>query len=176
MKRIKVSKNFYADEFIDPYSYLTLPDNGLSLIDPCIIDCTQFLRVKYGKAITVNNWWAMYEQLTKEGKSVEEIIEILETAKSIRDQSGFRPAHSTVGGKGSQHRKGKASDSRGDEQELLKIIKDNAKEFYLLGLRRIENPEITKGWLHMDTSESNHKKGFIRVVNLRSHAYDIKAL
>ena len=63
MKRIPVSQNFYLDEFMDIHSYLNDEDNGLSRIDFRIIDCTQFLRVKYGKPIFVNRWWKTYLKL-----------------------------------------------------------------------------------------------------------------
>ena len=65
MKRIPVSQNFYLDEFMDIHSYLNDEDNGLSRIDFRIIDCTQFLRVKYGKSIFVNRWWKTYLKLVK---------------------------------------------------------------------------------------------------------------
>ena len=42
-----------------------------------------------------------------------------------------------------------------------------------MGLRRLEDPNITNGWLHMDTSERNHTEGRIRVVGRTSHVKDI---
>ena len=41
---------------------------------------------------------------------------------------------------------------------MADIVKENWRELYNLGLRRIENPEATKGkyrsWLHIDTLET----------------------
>jgi hypothetical protein len=110
-----------------------------------------------------------------EGKSNEDIIELIESSKSVSKFSGFRPSHCPIGAKHSAHKKGKAVDPKGDQNALFEIVKANAKEFYNMGLRRLENPAITKGWLHMDTSENSHKEGYIRVINLRSHAFDIDA-
>ena len=48
---------------------------------------------------------------------------------------------------------------------VLLYVRDNAKEFYNLGLRRLEDISITKGWLHIDTWEHNTKPNSIRVVD-----------
>lgn len=175
MKRLKISNNFYLDELIDVHSFLMDPDNGFNKLDPVIIDCLQLLRVKLGKPINVNTWWPLYTQLVKEGKSNEQIIELIETSQKVSKFSGFRPAHCKIGAKHSAHKKGQAVDPKGNEMKLFRIVKNNAAEFYNMGLRRIENPSITPGWLHMDTNEKNHKPGFIRVINQRSHAFDIDA-
>lgn len=173
MKRIKVSENFSLDEFLDVRSYLKDEDRGRSKIDPRIIDCAQLLRVKFGKPIRINNWWGLYLQLVDEGKAVDQIIRIIENSKSVSKWSGFRPPECKIGAKRSQHRKGTAIDPKGDQHALELIVRNNAKEFYNFGLRRLEDPSITPGWLHMDLSEANHKAGFIRVVGRTSHSYNI---
>ena len=55
---------------------------------------------------------------------------------------------------------------KGDEQELYNLVKENKKKFHEIGLRRLEDISITNGWLHLDTLETNVKKGTIRVVDL----------
>lgn len=176
MERIRVAENFYLDEFIDIRSYLEDEDKGLSKIDPRIIDCAQLLRVFYGKSININTWWSLYLQLVKEGKSNDEIIDIIENSKEVSKWSGFRPKYCPIGASKSAHKKGIAIDPKGDQNKLYEIVRANARAFYKIGLRRLENPAITPGWLHMDLSETNHNPGYIRVVNRKSHAHDIKAI
>ena len=170
MERIKVNSNFYLDEFVDPYTYFNEKDNGLSLIDNRLFDKAQLLRYLYGKPISINNWWWFY-QLKKDDWTIDTIIENIEkktsfNGRKIQKWSGLRTSRSSVGGKLSAHRKGKAIDPKGNEIEFFKIVKKNAEAFYNLGLRRLEDIRITPGWLHMDTSERNTKAKSIRVVDL----------
>ena len=57
---------------------------------------------------------------------------------------------------------------------MFAIVKANAKEFYSLGLKRLEDPSITKGWLHCDTLELNTVPNTIRVVDLKKVTQIIK--
>ena len=50
-KRKKVSKNFYLDEFVDPHTYFTKVDNGLSEVDHRLFKLAQELRDDYGSGI-----------------------------------------------------------------------------------------------------------------------------
>jgi hypothetical protein len=178
MVRIRITKNYCLDELVDPFTYFNDIDNGLARLDMKAVNCLQLLRDLKGSSIRVNNWWKLFEKYREE-KTIEEIIELIEDdsegseGNTVSKFSGFRPSHCKVGGKASAHRKGEAFDPKGND--LYKIVFHNAEKFYKMGLRRLENPKITKGWLHFDTFEGNHKKGFIRVVNLTSFAYDIKA-
>ncbi len=172
-ERIRVSQNFYLDEFVDPFTYLNESDNGLSKMDPRTFDLAQLLRTKKGSSISINNWWGMYLKLLAEGKTIKQIIRLIENSRAVNKWSGYRPPHCRIGAKASKHRKGEAIDPKGNQNELFKIVKASIKEFYRFGLRRLENPKITSGWLHMDISSSGHKAGFVRVVNLSSHAFDI---
>lgn len=174
MERIKVAQNFYLDEFVDPRTYLTEPDNGLSKMNPIIFQLAQLLRSLFGKSININNWWGLYLQLKKEGKSTDQIIRLIENSKRVSKWSGYRPPECKIGAKKSEHRFGNAIDPKGDQNKLAEIVKANAALFYAFGLRRLENPDITPGWLHMDTSESKHIENEIRVINRTSHAYNIK--
>jgi hypothetical protein len=171
--RIKVSENFYLDELVDPHTYLLSEDNGRSKM-PDVLPSLQLLRELKGSPIYVNNWWGTYVKMHLEGFGNFEIIEFIENSK-LHKWSGYRPEHCPIGAKASAHKESKAVDPKGDEVELFNMVKDNANKFYKAGLKRLENPEITKGWLHMDSEERNGKDGFIRVINRRSHAFDIDA-
>lgn len=182
MERIEVSKHFTLDEFVDIRSYLKDDDNGLSKVSPVIIDLTELLRVKYGKPIYVNTWWKLYIKLKEDGKTDDEIIEIVENStkgtpgSKVSKWSGYRPPHCPIGASKSIHKKGGASDNKGAKPSVfLKIIEENAKEFYDMGLRRIEGIEHTPTWLHMDTGMAHHKPGFIRVVGPKKFIRNIDA-
>lgn len=166
MERIKVNTNFYLDEFIDPFTYFNTEYHGLSIIDNRLFDIAQLLRYHYMKPIYINNWWSYYLQ-KKEVWSLDYIIERIEKKKNIHKWSGIRTQRSNVGSVLSAHRKFKAIDPKGNEIKLFKIVKENAKVFYDLGVRRLEDYRITPGWLHIDTSERNTKPKSIRVVDLR---------
>jgi len=175
MERIRVTNNFMLDELVDPYTYFNDIDNGLARLDMKAVDCLQYLRELKGSSLRVNNWWKMYLRL-KDTAPLSEVIEMIEKSRSVSKFSGFRPEHCNVGAKKSAHRKGKAFDPKGDQFKLYQLVHDNSERFYSIGLRRLENPEITKGWLHMDTSDRNHRDGYIRVVNWASHSHDIRAV
>lgn len=174
MKRIRVAQNFYLDEFVDPYTYFTEDDHGLSLVDFRVIQLCQLLRSLYGSSISVNNWWSTAVKMNGDGKSNQEIVKYVEGSK-LHKWSGYRSSRCTIGASKSAHKLGKAADPKGDEEAYLQIVKDNAALFYAFGLRRLEDIKITNGWLHMDIEERHHKKGFIRVINRTSHVYDIAA-
>lgn len=165
MKRIQVAPNFYLDEFIDPYTYFNEADHGLSMLDRGLVNAAQLLRYLYMKPITINNWWEYY-QSKKEVWSVDHIIKRIEENKNIYKWSGLRTNRCKIGAKHSAHRYGLAIDPKGNEIELFKIVKQNAKAFYKLGVRRLEDIRITPGWLHIDLLERNTTLNTIRVVDL----------
>ena len=166
LNRIRVSKNFFLDELVDPHTYFTELDYGLSKLDFRIIHIVQRLRDKKGSSIFVNNWWQYLEKL----KSLNE-VDVLKFLKWCNAKSyvhiwrGYRSALCKIGASNSAHKKGFAADPKGDEKAMMQIVRDNAKEFYNLGLRRLEDISITKGWLHIDTWEHNTKPNSIRVVD-----------
>lgn len=166
MQRITVSENFYLDEFIDPVTYFTQPDNGLSMIDKRIVDLAQLLRSKYGKSIGINNWWHALMKYIKENpeKTIVDFSNFYVKRGNFQ-WSGYRSPRCRIGSPASAHKKSKAIDPKGDEKEFLKIIEDNALEFYRAGLRRIEDISITNGWLHMDTNDRNCLPNHINVVD-----------
>lgn len=177
MEQRSISTNFSLDEVIDSFTYLKESDNGLKYVDMNLIKCLQLLRDLAGHSVGVNRWWKVAMDWLAKGKTIDWVIDFVENSK-MPDESGLRCSRSRTGGPGSQHRlqadgKFHAVDPKGDEWELFDIIRRNAKRFYHLGLRRLEDPRITDGWLHMDTGSANHKAGFIRVVDLDSHEFDI---
>ena len=168
-KRIKVSNNFHLDEYVDPYTYFTSPDNGLSLVDDRIIKIDQLLRDLYGRGLRINHWWWYYEKHKLEW-SIAKIITGIEKSRSTRKWSGIRTDRCGIGSKTSAHKlihsgKGMASDTVGKGQDLFDIVKANAKAFYDLGLRRLEDPSITPTWLHKDLLEKNTQPNSIRVID-----------
>lgn len=165
MTRIKMTKNFHLDEFVDPYTYLFESDNGLSKLDERLFKLAQKIRELYGKPLTINNWWVHYVRLKQEGKNDLNIANALLANNSIRRWSGLRTLKSNIGAKNGAHYRGLAIDLAGDGDELYDIVKNNAKELYDLGLRRIEDKSIAKTWLHADTWEKNTVKKSIRVVD-----------
>lgn len=172
MERIKVSENFFLDEFIDIHTYLKSDDNGLSKIDNRLFDIAQVLRYGYQKPLYINTWWDFYVHKMKEGRlTCDEIINEVENSPSIRKWSGTRTTRCRIGASKSAHRvevngKGCAIDLKGDQKELFDLVEENAKLLYTIGLRRLEDPSITSGWLHVDTLERNTKPDSIRVVDL----------
>lgn len=166
MERIKISKYFYADELIDPRTYFNEVNNGIDLIDYNLLQCLDLLREKAGKPLYINTWWATYER-DKDKKELEQIINHIEKNNTLRKYSGFRGKFCKIGAKFSAHRKGKGADPKGVSPKILfNIIKENSKEFYNLGLRRLEDTSITPTWLHLDTWNKNSSNG-IEVVDLK---------
>jgi len=166
IKRIKVTPNFYLDELVDPVTYFSQGDYGLSLLDINAVNCLQLLRDLKGSSITVNNWWFPYLEWAKENpkKFVSDFAKIYVKRGNFQ-WSGYRSALCKIGAPKSAHKLGKAFDPKGDEQELFKLVKDNAKVFYDKGLRRLEDISITNGWLHIDTESRNCKPNSIKVID-----------
>lgn len=164
MERIQVSENFYLDEFIDPHTYFNDTDNGRSRLDIRLIPIAQRLRTLYGEPIFINNWWETFKKY-EETKTKKQIIAIIENDDNISKWSGIRTNRCPIGAAKSAHKVGKGMDPKGDEEKMYKIVEQNAKVFYAMGVRRLEDISITNGWLHIDTLERNTKPNSIRVVD-----------
>lgn len=168
MNRIPINTNFYLDEFIDPVTYFNEPDHGLSKMDPSLFDIAQFVRTKYGKALTVNDWWKHLPADLTGFDPVKFLYEMI--ALEVPVWSGLRTALCEIGAALSAHKLGKAFDIRdkkiaGEEKVFKQIVNENAKQLHALGLRRIEDTSITIGWGHFDTEERNCKPNSIRVID-----------
>ena len=163
--RIKVSKYFHLDEFVDPHTYFKDADRGLSKVDKRLFAIADLMREKLGKPLSINNWWSFYQK--NSSKNIDWVIEQIEQSR-LSKWSGIRTDRCTIGTKASAHRLGRAIDPKGNEVEMYGVFKQNLKQFYDLGVRRIEDPNITKGWFHIDTHELNFIPNRIRVVGLRT--------
>lgn len=134
MQRIKVSDNFYLDEFINPTTYQKWGKHSQRYIRPEVIRIAQLLRSYTGKSITINDWFV--------GGNYQE--------------SGLRDFNTSTGASYSAHKFGAGADLKiGDltAYEMADIVIKNQDIFMQVGLTRIENPDFTKGnrdWLHTD--------------------------
>jgi len=129
-KRIKITENFYLDELIHPdfYDGTIRP---LKFLDNRIIEGLQIVRKKMGCPFTVNNW----------------------AAGGTRAFSGLRPFSSGIGSSLSQHKFGRAFDfvCKYSPSEVLEELKTMEGELIQSGrITRIEDPEFTTTWSHID--------------------------
>lgn len=172
MERIPVSKNFYLDEFVDPMTYFKDADHGLSKVNPKAFAISQLVRDLAGKSCSINNWWPYYEA-NKDKLTIDQIIDNI-TKGNYSDWCGLRTERCTQGAPASAHRilKGKKSNDGGTDlhcsgmngQKLYDLVRENALKFYNLGLRRLEHPNDTPGWLHIDCREHERSADAIKVV------------
>lgn len=149
----KVSEHFDLREFIDPVTFQARGEQSIGLINRKLIDIAEFIRSKIGKPVTINNW---------------------HTGGQFKE-SGLRNPNSKTGAKYSQHKLGNAIDPKVSGfggNEWYDFVKQNAKELYNLGARRIEDKTIATTWLHIDCKE--HGKKCIQVVDLTKVTEEIK--
>ena len=137
MERVKVSRNFFADEFLHPQ------ETDISKMDSKIIIVAQWLRDQLGKPVTINNW----------------------ATGGHYHESGLRSLTTKTGAKKSAHKPlpehggiGKAIDIKikgMTGQQMFDWALKHQMELYALGVREIENAVFTKSWLHLST-RGNH--------------------
>jgi hypothetical protein len=130
-KRIQLSKNFYADEFLPKAMYEKYPDwMIIRRIPPHVVALMQAVRDRHG-ARTINNWWHGGD----------------------RDQSGLRLPGQSYYKEMASHSWCGAVDSIGitPVEEIWEDMEKNYTEVWQpLGLTAIEiGLSIT--WLHADT-------------------------
>ena len=53
---MKLSKNFYLQEFVTPDLYKKWKDKSIIFIDDRLIHIAQFIRDRFNKPMTINNW------------------------------------------------------------------------------------------------------------------------
>lgn len=129
MIRIKVADNFFLDELVDPVSYKGL-EIGIAV--------AQYIREETGETVTINNW----------------------ATGGQYQHSGFRPPGCKVGSPTSEHRNMNGWDLKignwsGQKMQTWAI--QHAKELYALGVRRMEDVDLTPTWLHLDGREHGQK-------------------
>lgn len=140
---MKVSENFFLEEFIPNDIYLDNKDNCLRLIDSRIITIAQYLRDKFG-SLTINDW----------------------NIGGHYSESGFRRFDTNTGAQFSQHKYGRAIDCKFKDKtpkEVSEYILNNQSEFLDIGLTVLENVNKTTTWLHCDCRTTGLNK--IIVVN-----------
>ena len=131
---MKISKDFSIHEFVPPMIYEYFVDKSLWFIDPRIVVLAQFIRDRFGKQVTINNYLA--------GGNYQ--------------YSGFRDHACTIGAVNSQHRQGRAIDFRVKGMEPEEVRQDIITYFPLykaVGLTTIEADTAT--WIHADCRFTN---------------------
>lgn len=126
---MKLTKNFYLQEFVPEREFKLLSAKALNLIDFRIVQFAQSLRDFIGKPITVNNW----------------------DIGGSRQYSGWRPHDCPVGAQYSQHKYGRANDivvEGMSGQELRSIVIKNYDKLFKPFITTIEDGTDT--WLHAD--------------------------
>ena len=138
---MKVSKNFIIQEFVTPSMYNDLGDDADILIDDRVVHLAQFVRERFDKPVTINNWF--YGGPFK--------------------YRGVRPHDCEVGAAYSQHKYGRAFDFnvRGMSiEEVHQDIKDNQQLYYDNHLRVVESIEKAATWIHFDVRFSTFNRIF----------------
>lgn len=136
--KIHNAKNFRYEEFFSQ-SYFEKWKNTpywlINSIDPMVPILAQFIRDRYKKSVTINNWLWRKEN------------------NYPYDNSGFRDGLCNEGSLVSRHRLGKCIDVKiGDKidetaSELQQDIRDNFEEFSDYGLTAME--QDTHTWTHL---------------------------
>ena len=146
---MKLTKDFYLSEFIDPETYKQYGKNSVWFIDYKVINIAQLLRDRLNKVLYINTWF-------------------IKGVKNPYQFSGFRPPSCSIGASKSQHKFGRAIDIRmsasepgyGSEEIYDEIIAHS--EYYQdLGLTTIEDLSFTPTWVHLDVRQTNMNKLFI---------------
>ena len=132
-RRIKVSKNFFLDEYVTPEFYAKWGVKCIWWIRPELITVDQFIRDRFGIPSVINNWWHGF----------------------YRDQSGLRYPEAEIGAGDSLHKFGCASDNKfqGKDHSFYDdvradIIANFVTLYKPLGLTTME--VNTPNWLHKD--------------------------
>lgn len=140
LKLVKLSEHFWLHEFFSKDMCMTNSVIYLQmLIDPRIIRIMEKIRTDFDRSVYVNGW---YYGLAMEYR-------------------GFREPSSPYYSPGSAHSFGQAVDyhiTGIGPKEMRQYLLDNEKDFMLLGLTRIENPDHTTtsgtGWTHIDVKHT----------------------
>ena len=132
MNRIKITDNFYLDEFIDPITYSERGERSIQLMDMRIILAIQHLREVINKPITINNW----------------------ASRGQFRESGLRRADTRTGARWSQHKYGRALDFRVSgmtPREVHQVIHQHERTFIeRQWITTLEDARDTPSWTHID--------------------------
>jgi len=125
MERIKVSRSFFADEFV-------YPGGDFAEVDPKLVIIAQWIRDTIGMPVTINNY----------------------ATGGQYKESGLRDINTKTGAKKSAHKEGKAIDIKVKgmtAKEVYGWCLAHSTELYALGVREIENNLHTPTWTHLGT-------------------------
>lgn len=123
--------NFIIKELVPKEIYVRWGDKSIWFIDERIFHLINFIRTRFAKPMTINNW---------------------HTGGGFNNR-GFRTPTCVIGATLSQHRFGRAVDFNIDgvtPQEIYKDIVDNFSLYAKEGLTTIEDISLTIGWTHID--------------------------
>ena len=126
---MKLTKNFYLHEFINPDILNWYGNVSLGFIDNRIVDIAQFFRDRYGKPIVING----------------------EFGGLTFTESGLRKFNTRTGALMSQHKMGRAVDMKWEgmvADEVRADIINNYEKFRSKGLTTVEKDTDT--WIHVD--------------------------
>ena len=145
-ERIKVSDNFYADEFLHPKLYKKIVQAGLNpsvYINKRLLDVVQLYRELCGHPVIINNW-------ATGGNFIN---------------SGVRYMLDNPYGALSRHLFGLAADLKVFEKgvqwpasKMIKVIEEHGTQLQVKGLTTIEHIGYTKTWLHLSVEWWPNKK------------------
>jgi len=123
--------HFKLQELVAPSIFERLGDDAWNLLDEKALRALESIREKFGPII-VNNWHA--------GGQYKE--------------SGLREQDTRTGAPKSAHKRGMAFDCKSSKYtpaQMCAYVMANPDEFPYV--RRIENPDDTRTWLHVDSVE-----------------------
>lgn len=123
---------FKIEELVSPEIYEILGDASWRLIPQKVLSSLNSLREAFGSPLLVNNW---------------------KTGGMYR-YSGIRPLGCSEGAKMSVHKLVHPTKTCFDVKtpQLNRLVELVMKDYAKYGISRIENPDITKTWLHLEFS------------------------
>ena len=131
------ARDFSIKEFVPQGIYKAFGEHSINFINSKLIIAAQELRNDMGVPIYINTWpWG-----------------------GGLNYRGYRPPFARVGSPLSQHKFGQAIDvsSSVPHYKIYEKVMELEKKYFELGIRRMENPQYTKGnhlgWVHVDTKD-----------------------
>ncbi len=140
MNRIKLTSNFFLDEYIPRELYLRHVGKEHRLIgclNKGLVNADQMLRNHFGPT-TINNWWG---------------YDLKDESDYIRQWSGIRTPDSSYYSETSQHSYANASDKiykLATAKEVREYIKVHWKELGITCIEKNANIKPKNDWVHSD--------------------------
>ena len=143
--------NFYVHEFVAPEIWEKWGIRSLRYIEEAIIRGTQLLRTESGLPVTVNNYLTGGTYKDSGTRTLQSYQRMY--GGKAKGQSKYLATYS-------MHKFCGASDlkiGKLSSHQMAELVFKYENELMEIGIRRIENPDKTKGyrdWLHIDTGNS----------------------